>query len=527
MPDRRTPLPPRAARLRARPLGAVIGLALPCLLGLATVAQAQEPPRSWRIDAEIKVGATATTNSGVSDSQQLGSDLIVDVAPKVTVKHEGGRAKVDGDLQLNTLGYAGGTQPNRVLPKGQLRFSIEALERWFYVEAQAVIDQTNSNPFAARGDGDSALNKVNSLQYRLSPYLQRSFTPTLSMLARIDLEWTRRSGEYSISDPRRDQRSRRALYRLEQLPRPFGGSVEFNASETRFITDVEPVLRLSEGRAVASYQFDPSLTLGLVLGRGRTEYLQASQGDTFGGARLQWAPSQRTSLKASAERRFFGTAYNTEFSHRSPFVGIYLNLLAEPSGQPTSFLLNPGGDVAGLLDAIFTTRFPNPAERAAVVQGVLNGLGQPSSLTRPAEVFSDYAQLQRRGNLAIVLQGRRSTVSLRLQTLSASQLNRADSPFVPAPGFGADNRQRLVSLDINRRLQNDLRVDFSITSGRIEGLGALAGSLTTEQIARLTLTWEINPDLSATAGLRRQVVNSTVTLSAQEWALIAGLLHRF
>lgn len=497
------------------------------LMSLAVMAAAQEPPRSWRIDAEIKVGATATSNSGVSDVQQLGSDVIVDVAPKVAVKHESGRTKVDGDLQLNALLYAGSTQPSRVLPKGQLRFSIEALERWFYVDAQVVVDQTNSNPFAARGDGGSALNKVNTLQYRLSPYLQRSFTPTLSMLARIDLEWTRRGGQYSVSDPRRDQRARKAMYRLEQLPRPFGGSLEFNDTETRFITDIEPVLRLTEARAVASYQVDPALTVGLVVGRGRTDYLQASQSDTFGGARLEWAPSQRTSIKASAERRFFGTAYNTEFSHRSPFVGIYLNLLAEPSGQPTSFLLNPGGDVAGLLDAIFTTRFPNPVERAVVVQGVLNGLGQPTSLTRPAEVFSDYAQLQRRGNLAIVLQGRRSTASLRLQTLSASQLNRADSPFVPAPGFGADNRQRLVSLDINRRLQSDLRVDFSITSGRIEGLGALAGSVTNEQIARLTLTWEINPDVSVTAGLRRQVVESTVTLSAQEWALIAGLLHRF
>jgi uncharacterized protein (PEP-CTERM system associated) len=242
---------------------------------------------------------------------------------------------------------------------------------------------------------------------------------------------------------------------------------------------------------------------------------------------LQWTPSARTQLKAGVERRFFGTAFNTEFNHRSPYVGIFVNLLREPSGQPTSFVLTPSGDVASLLDAIFTTRFPNPLERASVVQGVLNGLGQPSSLTRPAEVFSDYAQLQSRANVAVVLQGRRTTASLRFLSLDARQLNRSDSPFVPSPGFGADNRQRLVSLDINRRLQSDLRVDFSITSAEIEGLGSLAGASTKENIVRLTFTWELNPDLSVTAGVRRQVVESTVTLSASEWALIAGLLHRF
>lgn len=485
-----------------------------------------EPARNWEVRASVRAGVTATSNSGVTDRQTLGSDAIVEVAPRVELRHVGGGLQVDGDLELNALGYLGGTQPNRVLPRGRLRVSAEAIEDWLSIEGRVAVDQTNDNPFAARGDGASALNKVDTWQWRIAPVLARDLSPTVSMRGHLGYEATERRGDYAASDPRRDQRRRDARYQLEAKPRPLGGSVEFVDDLVRYVNETSPVLQLTEARLVGSWMADPGLVLGVVAGTGRTRYLGISRRDDFGGLRVRWTPGERTVLAAAAERRFFGAAFDVELNHRSPFAGLYVNLQRQPSGQPTSLLLNPGGDVAGLLDAIFTTRFPNPAERAVVVQRVLDGLGRPSALTRPVEVFSDYAQLQRRANVALVLQGRRTTASLRLLTLDARQLATADTPFVPTPGFGADSRQRLVSVDVNHRLAPGLAVDLSLARGRLEGLGLIDGSTTDERIARMVLTWAASPNLDLSAGLRRQLVESSLQPTSAEWALVLGALYR-
>jgi uncharacterized protein (PEP-CTERM system associated) len=489
-------------------------------------AEAATGQRSWTIDASLRTAVTTTTNSGVSERRSVGRDVIVETTPRVEVRHAGRGLTLDGSVEWLGLSYLQGSQTNRWLPTASLRARAETVENWLWLEALAAAYQTSADPFAIRGDVGAALNTVDTRQLRLSPVLQRSLSPTLTLTARAGVEGTQRRGQAAANDPRRDQRRRDALFRLESLPRPFGWTLEASDDETRFVNEARPVLRLSEARAVASWQLDPSLVVGAVAGHGRTRFPLASRSESFGGGRLQWNPQERTGLRLSVERRFFGGAYDLELSHRNPFFAAYLGVQRLPSAQPASLLLPPGADVAGLLDAIFTTRFPNPIERAAVVRGVLDGLGRPSGLSQPVEVFAQEAQLQRRANLALVWQGRRSTATLRWINLDTRQLAGGESPFVPTAGFGTDTRQRLVSFDLTHRLAADLSVEFSLARGRIEGLGVIDGSATEERIARLALTWAVNPSLDLSAGLRRQLASSTVQPSATEWALILGALYR-
>ncbi len=59
-----------------------------------------EPARNWEVRPSLRVGITATNNSGVTDRQSLGSDAILEVTPRVELRHVGGGLKVDGQVPV-------------------------------------------------------------------------------------------------------------------------------------------------------------------------------------------------------------------------------------------------------------------------------------------------------------------------------------------------------------------------------------------------------------------------------------------
>ena len=246
---------------------------------------------------------------------------------------------------------------------------------------------------------------------------------------------------------------------------------------------------------------------------------------------MTWVPTERTELKGSYEKRFFGSGGSLQVSHRSPFIGFYLNASREPNALGSSFLLNSGaGDTRTLLDAIFTTRYPDPTERAAIVNGVIAGLGVPSVLGAPVEVFADYAQLRDSAIASIVFQGVRSTVVTRIFAIRSRQLIDPNAPFVPVLGLQADNTQKGVSVDFNRRLTRTLSMEVGVGYSSIEGLGAALGQISKNGSIRLGLSQDLSPRTRATVGARYQkssVVVPGLGATAEETAVFAGMVHRF
>ena len=495
-------------------------------------ARALAAARAWRFEPSIRTMLTATSNSGVSFSPTTpAKDVIVDIEPRLVVRGRGASFTLDGNLGVRGLIYANSSQENRLLPSGTIALNVNLLERWLYVDTSAVVEQVAADPYTTRADQESSVNKINSFQYRISPYLQHSFTPSLSLLLRSDNRWTKRRGEFIQTDPRRDSVVEKDSLLFEQKPLPFGFSVEAAQETTSYVAGIQTVLQIGSARAVASYAVDPTIVLAVVGGAEKSEYALTKSTDNITGARISWAPTERTEVKGSYERRFFGTGGSLQWNHRSPFVAFNLNLSREPSALGTSFVLNPnGGNVQTLLDAIFTTRYPNPADRAVIVSNVISGLGIPSALGQPVEVFADYAQLRNSANISAVFQGIRSTIAARVYAVKSRQLNQANTPFVPTLGIGADNFQKGISVDLNRRLTPTLSADLGIGYGVVEGLGAVAGQTTKNGAVRLGLTQALSAKTKATVGARYLRTDLTAVgqdTSAKETAVFVGMTHSF
>lgn len=509
-----------------RSLKPLAGLAAAASLSVVHAQQLQQP--AWRAEAEVTATLTATDNSGYTDARESRGDTLLSVEPRLRLNTRGGRVSLQGEIGASALRYLRGTQPNRVLPQALLGMQSTLVERWLYLDASAAVDQAASNPYSARPDGASSFNQITTRRLKLSPYLEHRFSPEVSFLARSDHAWTRRNGRQSADDPRRDAYEQQQTLRLEQQPLPFGGSIEYLRQDTRYAGDAESVLTLDTVRAVANYAVDPQLVLGVIAGSERSEFALREHTDTVYGVRASWQPTERTDLTAAVEHRFFGTGWEAQFTHRTPFLSVNLRSFREPTAQPSSQILSPGGGTTSeLLDAILTTRYPDPVAREALVRTIINDLGLPETLTGPVEVFADYAQLQQGTSLSVALLGRRTTLALAVHARRYRQLARSDDPLGPEASFASDNEQLGVSIDLTRRLTLQTSVSLALRASRVEGLGSRDGDFTREKSARLSLQHALSPDTSVTLGARRQLLDSNVSAPARESAAFAAVNHRF
>ena len=120
--------------------------------------------------------------------------------------------------------------------------------------------------------------------------------------------------------------------------------------------------------ATLIYAVSPQLKLRLIGGHERNDYSVGEDvSRSFSGGGVDWQPNSRTNLSATAENRFFGTAYNVSFTHRMPLSSFDLGYVRDvASTETTAFvsaadLLYP--TIYGSLGSI-----TDPAEREAAAR---------------------------------------------------------------------------------------------------------------------------------------------------------------
>ena len=513
---------PRRRKPHARPGRSTLVLALCHATALGAAAQ------TWRAEPSIKATVTATNNSGFSNSTTTGSDTVVDVLPRFALTGRGARFKLDAYAEASGITYLERTLPNDVVPKARLALNGTAIERWLYLDAAAGLQQVAASPYSPVSNGAPPAFRIDSTQYRLSPYIDHAFSPNVSLVYRNDNLWTRQREVLPATDPRRNSLVQSNRFAFTQRPIPLGYSLEANQERTRYTNSADATLDLKSARGVVSYALDPTLEVGLVGGRERSELSGLSFDDSIRGLRLRWRPSERTDLNANAERRFFDKGWDVLFTHRSPFLAMNLNLSRQPASQPSSFLLpSAGNDFRTLIDAAYTTRYPNPTERAIVVNNTIAALGNTANTTGPSEVYSDYAQVQQRAALSVAFLSSLSALSFQLYSLKSEQLKRIDSGPLVLPPTAADSIQYGGSVVFNRRLTSTTTVEAIASGAKTEGIGVSTGLAASTKSVSLGGTQALSPKTKALVGTRRQISKSTVFGATQETAAFAGIEHKF
>ena len=195
-------------------------------------------------------------------------------------------------------------------------------------------------------------------------------------------------------------------------------------------------LTIDVARVIATYALTDELSVGLRGGYEQTNLVSCEDGCGIYGAEWRWRPSERTYLTGFVEDRFFGTGWNLAFTHRMPRLAWNLVLSRGIDTSPQQlFTLPASNNVQSLVDAMFTTRFPDPVERARVVQDFINQQSLATSTRGPTTIYAQRFSLvdSRIGSVAWL--GTRNTVALSgfyVRTRDRSK-PACSAPATPSP----------------------------------------------------------------------------------------------
>jgi uncharacterized protein (PEP-CTERM system associated) len=480
----------------------------------------------WFVEPSIGMRVTATNNTtlGGLDGER---DVVIGIRPRVVIRGDTPALHVRGSVAVESVNYTRQTQDNAILPQADLLARLMAVDRFFYIEGAVRALQTSANPFGERTDTTSTANTVTSMQYRLSPYIDHEPRQGLHIRARSDNIKTNENGStFALSESVGRAYLQHHTASIEQDPRPFGWRAEVDRNNTRYQGETAP-LTIDVARVLINFALNDETRIGVRGGAERNNFSQ-SEDDTRSiyGGQFSWRPTERTVLDGDAERRFFGTSWHLNFTHRSPLLAWSLRASRDFDTTPISLFGLPATDnVASLLDAILTTRFPNPIDRAKQVQDLMRLRGLPASLSSPISIIGPRVSITKSVSATGALLSSRSSIAL---SVFGSEVRDAldTGPFATGLAI-SNNRQVGGSLAYSRSLSPTASATLVLDYSRIEALAEVVGQRTQQAGVRGQLTQQVAARSFAHVGAAYRKLTSGLVGSGHESLAFVALEHTF
>lgn len=498
-------------------LGVALGI-------LATPAFAGE----WRITPLISVNETATDNVDQVENRRT-SSLITDISPGINIVGTGDRVKLRFDYQMHNLYYSDDSSRNNIQNSLNAAGTLEALENWFFIDANASISQENISAFRgstySNVDANNSNNTVETSTYRLSPYFKGTLGASTDYLLRYNLSKTTSDEGNTF-----DSSNRELIARFSGVTRfsKLGWSVDASNQKADFDKGRDTEADLVRG--VLTYQYDPQFRVSLIGGRESNDYASIDkESHTITGAGFEWAPTDRTQLAASHEDRFFGGSDSISFTHRTSGTAWKYRQTKDvvTSTDQTSATQ---GTYYSLLDNIIPqSQFNTPADKAAFINAYLLGLGLSPNAQLQGGFMTTGVTLQKRQELSFALLGARNTVTFAATASETEDLSK---------GLGTDLYAGTDYVYVNNVKQKGVSVNWSHrltaistltgTASRLKSKGRGDSTLDTdENLYTINFVTKLGPQTNAGLGVRRIEVDGDGTTNYTENALIGTFSHRF
>jgi uncharacterized protein (PEP-CTERM system associated) len=476
----------------------------------------------WNIQPEVTLAETFTDNAALAPSASAKNSWVTELAPSLRIEHLGGRASVLLDYRLQSTYYSDQTRLNSNQNFLNASSTFEAVENWLYVDARSSITQQNRSAFgSAQIQNTSTIdaNRIETNTYQISPYVRGRFADIAIYQLRLN-ETETRTNDATFPDTR----TREWIGVISSAPTTaqWGWLVSGNALDVRN-SDLGN-RQDNRIRASAIYAFSRQLKISLIGGYERSDFASARARSTgTSGADIEWLPTDRTKLSAMREKRFFGDAYNFQFTHRTPLTAWKFVTTKDVVVLPNTLTTVTPGSVFELLYDVLATSVPDPAARTQVVRRRL----QESAAAENGNFSSAFLTLRpfvsQNSEGSVALLGTRNTVTLTFGRREQRDLATTGlSPLLQ----NADVLQRNWNLSWAHRLSPVSTITAAFTRLRTESLSLLQPE-STQRAESIVFTTRLSPKTSASLALRRVKFNNTVLTSYLENALAGTILMRF
>lgn len=476
----------------------------------------------------IAAEETYTDNANYGFGGPAQGDWISQIVPALTVQSVTPRVHLSGNMQFDAVDYLHHTQPNRIMPSGGFDGTFEAVRNHLYLDSGVTAVQSPSYLYLPSGMGGSTFNTFTTYNYHVSPDFRGDLPAAMQYDLRSDNAWT-----HSVNAPYGYLTNTYLAHdsaELAKQPEQYGFMLKIEQFDNRFGSATADSTRQQIGRLIPLVALDPQMLVGLRGGVERENYLPGDPWHSIRGAEFEWRPTDRDDLFAEDEKRFFGNSYQYSVQHRSPWFALNFTGRRDLTTMPQElFSLPATGNVAGLLDSMLMTQYPDAAARAQAVQNLLTGENLPNAMASPALLFAPLAYLSESNMATAIWIGHRSAVSMSVFESRAQALAGTTLPALASSAalFEGNNVQRGASIDASRHISPYTSLALTLSASRTQGIGSASGFSMSQSATTLRVIRQISPRTDFTIGARNQVFSSPLLQNGREKAVFVALDHRF
>lgn len=519
------PLPIQAARrTMPMPMPTLLPL-LPLfgLLALLTLAPSSNAA-DWTVTPVIRLRETYTDNARLAPAASATSDVISEFAPGISIIGKSPRLALDLAYNLQRLVYL--HQPDSTRNQLAAGSHGEVVPDWLFLDARADISQRNVSAFGAQAF-DSALQTENQTTVRTTSY-SPSLRHRFPHFATTEIRYTRglvRSGQLLSVQTSTVQ----AKLVGATVARNWHWGLDY---ERRDIDDrAQAPVATRKGTLSLSYDWSSQLRLFGTHGREEQGYTAADDGAPEGRSwtlGAGWYPSRRSSLVASAGKRYFGNTYTLDAIHRGRAAIWTLNYAEDITTTHAEIAKLSLNDTASFLDQLWRTSIADDRVRQQQIAIFLmysQWLGDSAAVNYFSHRY--YLQKQWRSSMATV--GRNSTLvfganATRREAQSAAG---ADSLLLAPVELALQDqtRQRGANLAWNRQLSPRSNLNLATAWSDVASLSTGRDDRNLAVTAGLSRT--LQPSITGALDLRHLRHSSNRGADYRENAVTATLNLRF
>ena len=456
------------------------------LAALLSVLAGAAGAQVFDLSPSLQTRITYSDNIRADDNDKR-DGWVFEVSPGLNggITREGARVKGRFNLGLRNLGYAsddGWRSPSLSL---QANGEVEALEDFLFIEADAAIRRNNLSPFAGRSSDDflNSSRSNESRSYSIAPRAEFSLGAFADAQVRYRHNWLS-GGSNTLASQRRGEWT--ANLNGARAFGPLGWGVTARRSDTYYSDSALEDVRQESLRANLFYTVTPQFRLRATAGRERNDFGAGSaNSNTITGGGFDWFPTQRTTLSATVEDRFFGTGYDLSLSHRWARSALQLGWSRDVSSSLQRFdslFANPDF-VDAFSDPFLVSLIPDPIERQAFLS-LFPQFG-------PESFVSNAYFVDERIRLAYSISGARNSVTFGYTQSTRSRTSSTTGLLIDDIFRDSDRLEtRSATLSLSHRLTPHSSLNASVARSIAERSGGLS-----DRTRRLTTTFGYNTRL--------------------------------
>ncbi|MBI1398189.1 MAG: TIGR03016 family PEP-CTERM system-associated outer membrane protein [Betaproteobacteria bacterium] len=482
----------------------------------------------WKPTASLSLSSTISDNPLLRPRGQEESDVVFRTSPSIGLNHEGSRLKLRGVYSPSIVGYLNESVPETLYNSLTTQASLEAIEDFAFIEAKAAIAQTFLSPFGAQPSdvGTATSNRTESRTLGLSPYVK----------GRLGSGWQYGlRDDYLVTTYTSGAAARLATNKVSGSiggdPRTFlVPSADYFYSTTQVgsvsaYTSQEARLRLTAN-------FAKSFNLFVSAGHESNDFLANSVSRPTYGAGATWRPTTRTNVSVTVDKRYFGTGFNLNASHRTRLTTWSIQALRQE--QVAQQLTQSTGYVStrDLLSNLLVSSIPDQTQRDAEVSRLMQQGGFPETLSVNSAYLSPRVMLVESIEPSVAISGARNTLVM-------SVYRRQTSPLSDSPGGSStdvfSNVSRITQQGWTVTWSHTITARTSVSAGfdrfrsrsSRSSIGTATDLETTQRALRLTANHQVSKNTAVSAGIRILTIGSNAVSDSRERAALLTLSHQF